>query len=178
MFNVYTAWNVYISVPAPGQWKVKIMFWDFFENPTNWLIWLANVGQAYTHRHLHPISVNCLQLETKKHPPNHLNPPLEESDLCCFRVLPVVSKRFCWNSNFTTPRTTNLHDVSRKTCLVFWLVTKSRYLHCEATKIARCFVCFVFFSENNQSQHPDTGLAARAMAGFGGWLLDKDFCRQ
>ena len=78
-------------------------------------------------------------------------------NLCCFRD--SAETFLFWNSN--------LHNGSRKkTCLAFWLVTKSRYLHCEANKIA------FFFSENNQSQHPDTGLEQPELwRGLGGGVF-------
>ena len=64
-------------------------------------------------------------------------------NLCCFRD---SAETFFFFLKFEPSQ-----RLREKTCLVFWLVTKSRYLHCEANKIA-------FLAENNQSQHPDTGL--------------------
>ena len=126
--------------------KWRSIFWMFVENPTNWLIWLANVGQGYTYCHLHPVSVNCLQLDNKfahctkespsindwlasqeskkTHPsvntilPEITSiPPLEESDVCAvFGILPKLF--FSWNSN--------LHNGSRKKTAWFfgWLPSR------------------------------------------------------
>ena len=92
----------------------------------------------------------------KHNPPrNHLNTPTRrEWCLCCFRD---SAETFFFLKFEPSQR------LPEKNCLVFWLVTKSRYLHCEANKIA-------FLAENNQSQHPHTGFLNSLSYGgvFGG----------